>query len=682
MPDHHLHAYFRFLVEHPELLNSESDGKSQDESKKAGGEHIDQKGVGGALSLLGSVYGTGEEEDGDDTANTEKNVPQDNVSVVNNTMSQGSKNLKSKNGLAKDEPVPILSNKEKILGVKKNSSITKTKSGSVKGIKKDAAEGKSSSLAMEHTSKIEPIILEPPPDLKRVINKLVEFIMRNGKQFEATLIEQDTEHGRFPFLLPSNHYHPYYLKVLQTAQESKVNGKSSCSVKDEESKLASLTSALCDMPTESDRKEKFKMVIGKSKKETQEAEFKGTQQECGITVDAAAAAAILQAATRGIKSTNLRMISSTSQSANGHVYSSDKSDNTVEKSDQNGSRNADSSEALLTEEQKLKAERLKRAKMFVANLKSGAVPSKTGTLRGSSLEPLESVGRVNVNDKEREDSLAPIDVDIPATDEKPDRNYFSEEQTERLSKRKYRSRSDICEEEDEDRKEHDERHSRRKYRSKSRRHREDDDNDCAVEKEKKHHRRHRSAHSSSEEIEDEEESIEEDKDHKLSKKKHRSHHSSHEHSRKRRSSKKHSDDENDLDNEGKDHKRSRKKHRSHRSSHHSRDKYRHKHHSRENESRRHLKHHSSSDDEHQNHSSLDKHKKVLRDERDDLEEGEIISRVSEESRGIVSGHVSRETSVDVVSSHQRASSQPSETTTEVPDDLRAKIRAMLMATRM
>ena len=41
---------------------------------------------------------------------------------------------------------------------------------------------------------------------------------------------------------------------------------------------------------------------------------------------------------------------------------------------------ADSSEAPLTKEQKLKAERLRRAKMFVSMLKNGAAPSKTEPL--------------------------------------------------------------------------------------------------------------------------------------------------------------------------------------------------------------------------------------------------------------------------------------------------------------
>ncbi|KAL0306344.1 UNVERIFIED_CONTAM: hypothetical protein Sradi_6051700 [Sesamum radiatum] len=384
---------------------------------------------------------------------------------------------------------------------------------------------------------------------------------------------------------------------------------------------------------------------------------------------------------------------------------------------------ADSSEAHLTKEQKLKAERLKKAKMLFAMLKVAKCPFKAGTSRGSSLEPLDSgvsrsASEVNLDGKEREGSLAPVDLDIPATGEKREKNYFGEEHAERLSKRKYRSRAGGCEDVDEDddgdgdegTKEHKSR-SRRNSGSRSRRHDGDDEDESEEEMKHKHHRKRQRHHSSSEENEDKGESSEEDRDHKRhkskhrsrrsqredecgdnykedknhkrSRKKHHSHSSSHEHSRKRHSSKQYLQEEDGHDDHGID-KKSRKKHRSHRSSHRSRDRHRHKsgRSSRDKESRRNRKHDTSSDDDRENSSSIDKHKKGSSDERNELEEGEISCRVSDESRGIASGHISREASIDVVSSLQRASSQPSETTTDVPDDLRAKIRAMLMATRV
>jgi hypothetical protein len=68
-------------------------------------------------------------------------------------------------------------------------------------------------------SETKEMILEPPSFMKRTMEKIVEFILTNGKEFEAKLIEQDRATGRFPFLLSSNPYHSYYLKFLQETQE-------------------------------------------------------------------------------------------------------------------------------------------------------------------------------------------------------------------------------------------------------------------------------------------------------------------------------------------------------------------------------------------------------------------------------------------------------------------------------
>ncbi|XP_022867411.1 protein suppressor of white apricot-like isoform X2 [Olea europaea var. sylvestris] len=754
MPDHDLHAYFRYLVDHPELLHFDIDGNSQNEMKKAGSDHNDIDRLGGvALSLLGSVYGSGE-EDGDDNAETGKEVSGETTNAVDKTISHGS--LKTESCLdsaGKDEAVSKnpLSNKSKVLAVKKNSSIGASKPGKAGGTKKkvdshsssiDAEKSKGGS-ALGVTSKVEPVVLEPPSDLKRLIDKIVELIMKYGKQFEATILEQDCNKERFLFLLPSNLYHPYYLKVLQKAQESKVNGEGFHFGKDDpvgrgmEKKASVLedgdsSSLGYDIPFEFDRKEKFKMTIGKSKKDTQETECRGTQQEFGVTVDAAAAAAILQAATRGIKNPNLGIISGTTLNAN-HCHNSE--DNqasslgsrpfsqphvTTEKSDRNGGHNvsvpatrtvartaaleaageADSSEAHLTKEQKLKTERLKRAKMFVAMLKSGAVPFKTGTSRGSSLEPQESglsksACEVNLTGKQREGSSAPVDVDKLAIDEKLERHNFGEEHNERVSRRNYRSRSWEHVDEDEngdengDKEEHNERYLRRKYRSNPGRHEKDD---LYRETEMKHSRKKHHSHSSS--LEDGEKS-EEDRDHKHSKRKQRS-----------RSSPEDEEDYEDRERDDKDRKRSRKKHRSrHSSREHSRkrskrysieeddeEKRHHRHSGRRHHShrsrcnRRHKEKHSSKEIESRDHTkdddSSDEHKMASYIERDDeLEEGEISSKASDDSRGIASSHVCRETSLDVSNLFRRAPSQPLEGTTEVSDDLRAKIRAMLMANR-
>lgn len=556
-------------------------------------------------------------------------------------------------------------------------------------------------------------------------------------------------------------------KSLQEDQSARGISKRASVLKENHNSYSA--SEFCDVPFESDRKEKFKMVIGKSKKEAQETEKES--QESGFTVDAAAVAAILQAATKGMKSSGLQIIRSTA--ANSHVKEDGQPANldslqtlppysTAEKSDHlktgtashGAAGGAESSVANLTEEQKLKAERLKRAKMFVAMLKSGALPSRTGTSRGSSAEPIEpgmlkSAGEVSRASQEREGSLAPAVVEKPGA-----KVNFDERQSEQRSKRKYRSRSigseddeedsrreghssrkyrsssrrhrdtkslrsshhsqgeddaseGICEEERD--KKDNEHHSERTHRSRSRSHKEDEEVGNAVEKDRKHSRRRHRSHSSSEESENGEERDEQDAEHKHYKTKHRSCNSQsddderegtykeegdreHRKSWSRRSSgsksrrhkdnsgsgnavekedryykRKHSSyednggessgDENDRKRSKKSRHSRHKKHRSsHTSSHDSRDKHRHRngHSSKDRKSRRRR---SSSDEEYEHRDQSGK------EVHDELEEGEIGAKVSQDG-----GDGKRETSVDVI-------------TTEVPADLRAKIRAMLMATR-
>ncbi|KAK9268392.1 hypothetical protein L1049_000141 [Liquidambar formosana] len=429
-----------------------------------------------------------------------------------------------------------------------------------------------------------------------------------------------------------------------------------------ESDAVSSGSAGNDMPYDSDRKEKFKMVIGKSKKDGLDPPSKATQPQFGVSVDAAAAAAILQAATRGFKNPNLEILSKASLDGISHGLSSEggqassfgsfpssRPQSSNQKLDQNGepsvsvpvakaiaetaaraaASEADSSEACLTREQKLKAERLKRAKMFAAMIKSRDAPLITQPLRGLSVERPESgvsgsgAEVVNLVGKEREGSTVPLEVYSSDKNGKLDRKFYDDECNERRSRRAYRSRSKRDDDND-------------------RRGGDDDDND-------------------------------DDHDH-------------------------------DKDDEESDHKNSRKKHRSHRSSHHSRDRHKHRRRhssskdresrrrrkrdgssedssSKDRESRRRHRHDDSSEDEHHRKRSH-KHRRRSHSEREvELEEGEISAKLSDQSKVSVSDGASREASLDLSNSHHdgRAPSQPSETT-EVSDDLRAKIRAMLMAT--
>ncbi|KAL3355727.1 hypothetical protein AABB24_016746 [Solanum stoloniferum] len=787
MPDHGLHAYFRFLVDHPELLQSDSDLNAQSEGTKTSNEHKEHDGGGGALSMLGSVYGFGEDEDpanGDDPGSRVSSVQVESLdtSNISHPLERAESSSKAfENGEKEtDEKGSTHSlrsskDKENVPSLKKNNLVSASKSGSRSSMRKESDF--SSSAAAEKTktdisglgavSKTGPM-MEPPFELKRLIDKIVEFILRNGKQFESTLMEQDSKHGRFPFLIPSNQYHPYYLKVLQKAQESKVHGSEKrSSLKERDS--TSLRSAEYDLPYVFDKKEKFKMVIGKSKKETQDSLTRTSEQEAGVNVDAAAAAAILQAATRGIKNPNLSIISGSSKNGDSQGQSSEGAQTSIflnvppsgpsivgQKSDRRmghsvsipkvkeiaksaaaeAASEADSSEAHLSKEQKLKAERLRRAKMFVSLLKGGgAAPAKRDSL-GGSVEPQGSalsgsVTEVNVATKEREGSAAlaeltaveregstaPLDNNNVSNENEKSEMQHTAEEHERRSRRKYRSRcGGIHEDEDEEEEGQEEEQQRsRKKRHSSRKDEDEESEEMRDDKrsrKKRRSRRHR--HKDGENAGEDED----DEDNRRSRKKHHKRRSSpenddeqrdaerhHKHGRKKHSSHRSSRENRKDDDEG-DYKHSKKKHRSHRTSHRSRDghehktkdssddesdrshrtshrsKDRHKHrtkHSSDNDPERKHKHASSSDDEEQQYDMGGKNEKCTK-EREELEEGEILTKVSDQSRGSLGGSVSREASVDVSSSQRRAPSQPSEST-EISDDLRAKIRAMLMATR-
>ncbi|KAK4278411.1 hypothetical protein QN277_016260 [Acacia crassicarpa] len=691
MPDHHLHAYFRFLVDHQELLKPGiDDGNSSGD--KNDNQGLDQ--TGGALSLLGSIYGSGDDDDGTlaKTPELKRNECEEAVSDVK-PFSQGTEQVESSPvGVKKDGSTSknsISTSKEKVPVIKRIHSINTLKAATSAKARKVDALGSLSNAADESLTslpsktKIEKPIVEPPSDLKRVIEKIVEFILKNGKEFESVLAEQDRAHGRFPFLLPSNQYHPYYTKVLQNAEESKSLGmafllekhdpvghtgdKRSASHK--ESDNLSVGSMGSDLPYENDRKEKFKMVLNKSKKDGQEPTSRDSQPQMGVCMDAAAAAAILQAATRGIKNPSLEILTKSS-SGNGQGLGSDgghlsglgsmlssQPQSSVQKSKQNAEASvsvpvakviaetaaiaaageADSSEASMSKEQKLKAERLKRAKMFAAMIKSGSAPLKSEPVRGISAEPPGSgisgsgaeIG--NHVGKEREGSSVPHEVD------NSDKSPMSEEKlfagdTERRSKRKYRPRSSRHEEEGEKEDKKDHKRSRRKHRSHRSSHGSRD------------RHKHKRRHSSSQDRDDkqtkhgsssDDESFYSRDYHKYDSSSDEKHYSS----RRQRRESNSSDDEHQ----------------------HSRQRG-----------------YSSSDGEHWRHRRTRKQRSRSQSDRGrDLEEGEINMK-PDQSRASEDRCAGREASVDLSKSyrHSREPSQPSGTT-DVSDELRAKIRAML-----
>lgn len=412
---------------------------------------------------------------------------------------------------------------------------------------------------------------------------------------------------------------------------------------------------------ESLRKEKFKMVIGAPKKDAHVQDSK-PMKPSGVTPDEAEA--IVLAATRGASPANVfsnKHKNNLGVTSNGS-FSSLNGDCLVSKpvstSDANNSgqlssgqfckidsvdvvkaiaksavlavsNEGDSSEVSLSKEQKLKAERLKRAKIFAAMIKSGQEPmteliqaptTTHSTLSGAESDPVL---------REREGSSVPSNCEISDI------------------KRSSRRDSSVL---DHDR-EH--RHSRKKRRSRSRL----DENDS--EENHGHYRKKRSSKSRADESDSGED---------------------HRHTRKMRSSRSRAADSDSEE----DHRHYRKRHHSESSSgkHHKR------HSSKESHHHRH-RHHDSSEDEqrHMRHSkSRQRHKSDELSDADDQER-------KRSSRYLRSTHAHFETEVPSIEDekiNENLLKEPQEVggtdgshagpsvDTEIPSELRAKIRNMLL----
>ncbi|CAL4954956.1 unnamed protein product [Urochloa decumbens] len=729
MPDHDLHSYFRYLVDHPQLLKDGADAVDTSKGNKIDGE---QASSGGALSLLGTAYDSGDEDEGTLQPGSKGMNP-------GNTMTpdaQGHAKLASTIPDNKDQSTvseaPAASVKSKPILMKKNPMLTGN--SILAAQRKDGKDTITASTTgkSENTnsglSESKEMILEPPSFMKRTMEKIVEFILTNGKEFESKLIEQDRTTGRFPFLLSSNPYHSYYLKFLQETQESRSHGRSpdhkdrkgssdwrgrspserygrSSHERDDRSSRERDDRSARERDRRSSRERDGKRSsrerddrrslmerkdssyvkdgarsnacpttgvvssasdrssVGPSEKQLYDKQGKGifhpvsgVRKEPPRKVTADEAAAIVMAATRGLgaasgllnttkgKKDDVHIRDSNDHSSSFGSFSSLQERDALSKHISNSeadtsltssgqpkkegfgiidddwiaktiakaaaaaaSKEADSSEASMTKEQKLKAERLRRAKMFATIIKSG----------GNKMNDLPAVSDPTDNPSE----ATPADMNASGLDPQPEAK-----EREGSSAPFEGDGSNVTKQE---RDSDDEQTRVRTYR-------------------KKHHQE--------------------------------------------------SDEEKDESEES--HKHSRKRHRSEHSRGHSKDVHKHKHksHSKDRESRHRRHRHSPSEDEHEHRSSKSRHRHRHDDRYSDDEELSRSRRHRREHRsGSKRKHEEERDQSEQTQGHLEVSpstsgakfesdkpsgdtAQSSQGATEVPSDLRAKIRAMLLET--
>jgi hypothetical protein len=225
MPDHRLHSYFRYIVDHPQLLKDGSNADTNKGNKTVMIESEHAASSSGALSLLGAVYESGDEDEDVLPASSKSTDPGNDV--LHEKGHKGCASHVQDKEVKKEQTVTeeaSIADKDKPIFTKKNPSITgnsiiaahrEKMKGSMTALT-TSTKSENSKLSVSDTKEV---ILEPPSFMKGTVEKIVEFILRNGKEFEEKLIAQDRMTGRFPFLLPNNPYHSYYLKILEETQE-------------------------------------------------------------------------------------------------------------------------------------------------------------------------------------------------------------------------------------------------------------------------------------------------------------------------------------------------------------------------------------------------------------------------------------------------------------------------------
>lgn len=317
--DHHLHEYYKYLVQHPELLQS----ASQSTTKPAEASQT----TGEGLSLLGFAYGSGDEDD--ERALKSEHNPVDVGAGGLGKAEQGQEGLSTSNG--------------------SKVKLDNRGGGSIVQGKAVAAPSRSVKIGDDSRIRVTESTIKALPQpikKKKMLSGAGEVIQPNKRIVPQAVIND------IPAKAPANASDQSHKKV-----ESK-------------------TSSWHSVPSVKD-------------------------MNYGMSADAAAA--VVLAATRGAR--GLKQDSSTNKSSSSSGLSQKLQEASRQPTDTNGgkgitslglgpsdvklakavaelaaiaaSHEADSADTLLTPAEKLKAERLRKAKMFAAMIKSGKCGSES-----------------------------------------------------------------------------------------------------------------------------------------------------------------------------------------------------------------------------------------------------------------------------------------------------------------
>jgi splicing factor 3A subunit 1 len=67
-------------------------------------------------------------------------------------------------------------------------------------------------------------IIQPPPDIRAIVDKTAQFVARNGPDFEKRILGSEKNNQKFNFLLPTDPYNAYYQSKIAAFKEEAAGG--------------------------------------------------------------------------------------------------------------------------------------------------------------------------------------------------------------------------------------------------------------------------------------------------------------------------------------------------------------------------------------------------------------------------------------------------------------------------
>ncbi|CAG9462809.1 unnamed protein product [Pedinophyceae sp. YPF-701] len=64
-------------------------------------------------------------------------------------------------------------------------------------------------------------LIQPPPDIRAILDKTAQFVAKNGVAFEKRILEAERQNAKFQFLVPTSPYHAFYRHRVEEIQSGK-----------------------------------------------------------------------------------------------------------------------------------------------------------------------------------------------------------------------------------------------------------------------------------------------------------------------------------------------------------------------------------------------------------------------------------------------------------------------------